>query len=172
MTALHASRPIALVDQTSGCQVLVDAGPDRGLVSVPRRRRDSLLARLRGRALDARLAAGEPPERSRLLAVRAVQITDPRARRRLAGYWEELAARSRHPQQPFDPRAPIARWQVGAAADEIQQVMHILRADRPVAAHGVAIAGTLLTAAASPAYRLGSRGGDLTAVLARAVTAM
>jgi hypothetical protein len=172
MRALHASRPTAHVDQSSDCQVLVDAGPDRGLVSVPRRRRDALLARLRGRSLGARLAAGEPPEHSRLLAIRAVQITDRPARRRLAGYWEELVARSRSPQHPFDPRAPIARAQVYAAADEIQHITDILRANRPVAAHGVAIASTLLTTAASPAYRLGGRGGDLTAALTRAVTAM
>jgi hypothetical protein len=172
MTVLNEFHRVSEIDPSDSRSVLVHAGPDRGLIAVPRRRRDAVLARLRGRALDGRLASGRSPEGSRLLAVRAAQITSPAARRRLATHYEELAARARYPQAPFDPRAPIARSQVDAAADEIQRVADLLRADRPVSAHGVALAGTLLTAATSPAYRIGRGGDDLAAAVARAVEAM
>jgi hypothetical protein len=160
MTALQSSN------------VLVNLGGRDGLVAVPRRRRYSVLARLLGRMLDDRLAAGQAPESSRLLAVRAVQITSPRMRDRLARCWDELAARARHPQPPFDPRAPLAYSQVDAAADQIQQIGDVLRAPRPVSAQGVAIAASLLTTPESPAYRLGRGGDDLAAAIARAVAMM
>jgi hypothetical protein len=172
MTVLHETRPTVHVDQPSDRSVLVDAGSGRGLVAVPRRRRDALLARLLGRSLDNRLAAGRAPESSRLLAVRAVQITNPSARQRLARDWDELAARSRQPRSLFDPRVPVARSRIEAAADEIQLVADTLRADRPVSARGVAIAVTLLTTAASPVYRLGASGADLAAAVGRAVSAL
>lgn len=152
--------------------ILVDLDTHGGLVAVPQRRRDTVLARLFGRTLDDRLAAGASPESSRLLAVRALHITSPRMRRRLAGCWDELAARSRRPQVVGDPRAPIARWQVDAAADEIQQVADVLRSDRPLSAQGVATATVLLTSAESPVYRVGRGGEDVAAAVVRALTQM
>jgi hypothetical protein len=152
--------------------VLVDLGGRDGFVAVPRLRRYSMLARLLSHVLDDRLAAGQAPESSRLLAERAVQITSPRMRRRLARCWDELAARARRPQPPFDPRAPIAHSQVDAAAEEIQHIADVLRASRPISAQGVAIAASLLTTPESPAYRVGRGGDDLAAAIARAVAAM
>jgi hypothetical protein len=152
--------------------ILVDLDTHGGLVAVPQRRRDAVLARLFGRSLDGRLAAGASPESTRLLAVRAMHITSPRMRLRLARCWDELAARSRRPHPLGDPRAPIVRWQVDAAADEIQQVADVLRADRPVSAQGVAIATVLLTSAESPVYRIGSGRDDVAAAIVRALTQM
>src|SRR5690348_7095663 len=100
--------------------VLVNDGERLRIES--RRLRDRVLARVLGPILDRRLAAGTEPESSRLLAVRAGQLVQPRARRRLAEAWDELAGRARAPRYPFDPRVPIAPAQVDAAADEIARV--------------------------------------------------
>jgi hypothetical protein len=144
------TRPDPEVDQLS---VLVDGGPGEGLVVLPRRIRDDLLARLHADSLDSRLAAGEPPESSRLLAVRAAQLTSPSARHRLARYWDDAVSRSRRAQLPHDPHAPVSRSQIDAAAQEIRLVAGILRAHRPVSAQGVALATALLTTPTSPVYR-------------------
>jgi hypothetical protein len=149
--------------------VLVDFGGPNGFVAVPQRFRDAILARLFSRRLDARLASGEAPEKSRLLAVRAVQLTSPRTRRHVARCWDELAARARYPQPFFDARAPVARSQIDAAADEIGRIAELLRAPRPVSAQGVALAAGLLTMAGSPAYRPGRGGDELAAAIARAL---
>ncbi len=93
-------------------------------------------------------------------------------RRRLAQAWDELATRARRPYAPFDPRAPIARSQIDAAADEIQKVADVLRTDRPLSAQGVALATALLTTSDSPAYRVGRGGDDLAAAVGRAIEAM
>src|ERR1044072_3019889 len=120
MTELRTSRPAPEADPISGHSVLVKAGS--GLVVLPRRRRAGLSARLPAAALDSRLAAGEPPENGRLLAVRAAQITSPAARRRLARSWDDVVARSRRAQLPRDPHMPAARSQVGAAVHGVQGV--------------------------------------------------
>lgn len=150
----------------------MNTGTTHGYVIVQQRRRDKALARLLGPRLDNQLAAGVAPESSRLLAVRAEQITSPSARDRLARAWDELAARARSPQSPFDARVPVARRAVDAAADQIQSVADVLRADRPVTARGVAIAAALLTSARSPVYRLGGGTADLAGAVARAVATM
>lgn len=151
--------------------VLVDAGP-RGLVALPRRRRDALLARLRSDTLDARLAAGEAPEADRLLAVRADQLTNPAARRRLACCWEDLAARARRPRGPSAPRLPIRRSRIVAADPAIRLLVETLRTRRPAAARGVAIATTLLTTPPSPVYQSSGDTDELVVLLDRAVAAM
>lgn len=170
MTELRTSRPAPDADQISGHSVLVKAGS--GLVLLPRRRRDGVSARLHADALDSRLAAGEPPENGRLLAVRAAQITSPAARQRLARSWDDVIARLRRPPVPGDPRMPVSRSQVDAAFQEIQVVAGILRARRPVSARGVALATALLTTPTSPVYRRGSGTGDLAAALTRAAQEM
>jgi hypothetical protein len=170
MTELRTSRPASEADQISGHSVLVKTGS--GLVVLPRRRRDGVSARLHADALDSRLAAGEPPENSRLLAVRAAQITSPAARRRLARSWDDVVARSRRAQLPGDPHMPVARSQVDAAFPEIQVVAGILRAHRPVSARGVALAIALLTTPTSPVYRRRSGTGELAAALTRAAREM
>jgi hypothetical protein len=167
MTVMRTSRSAPEVDRISRRSVLVNAGP--GLVVLPRRRRDDLLARLRGDFLDSRLAAGEPPENDRLLAVRAAQITGPTARRRLARHWDDVVARS---QVPDGARLPVSRSQVAAAVGEIRLVAGILRARRPVSAQGVALATALLTTPTSPVYRRGADVGELAAALTRAVREM
>ena len=161
----RTSRPEPEVDQ---CSVLVDGGPGLGLVVLPRRLRDDLLARLHADSLDARLAAGEAPESCRLLAVRAAQLTSPSARHRIARYWDDVISRARRTHLPHDPHVPVARTQIEAAAEEIELVTGVLRAHRPVSARGVALAAALLTTPTSPVYRRIDDASGLATALGRA----
>lgn len=169
MTQMRTLPPAAQVDE-AGRSVLVDGGPGRGLVALPLRRRDALLARLHSADLDHRLAAGEPPEHDRLLAARAARLTSPRARYRLARDWDELVARVGRPQS-VGPHVPVARRRIAAAHAEIRLVTDALRAGRPTSARGVALAMTLLTSADSPVYRRSHR-SELAEALVDAVTRM
>jgi hypothetical protein len=169
MTVSRTSRPDPEVDQVS---VLVDGGPGQGLVVLPRRLRDDLLARLHADSLDSRLAAGEAPESCRLLAVRAAQLTSPSARHRIARYWDDVVSRARRAHLPHDPHVPVNRAQIEAAAPEIQLVAGLLRAHRPVSAQGVALAAALLTAPTSPVYRRDRDPRGLAAALSRAAQRM
>jgi hypothetical protein len=160
------TRPDPEVDQLS---VLVDGGPGQGLVVLPRRLWDDLLARLHADSLDSRLAAGEPPESCRLLAVRAAQLTSPSARHRLARYWDDVVLRARRARLPHDPHMPVSRPQIDAAVQEIELVSGTLRARRPVSAQGVALVATLLTTPTSPVYRRSDDPCALAVALSRAV---
>jgi len=163
-------RPTSPVPAPPADRRLVLAQGRDGLVLAPSRRREEWVARLLGARLDRRLAAGAPPEQSRLLAVRAAQLVRPAARRRLARHWDHLAARARRPVSPLDSRVPIAPARLDAALPHVQRIADLLRADQPVSARGVAIAATLLTDGAGPVYRLGGGAAeDLLAAVARAV---
>jgi hypothetical protein len=141
--------------------VLVDTGPATGLALLPQRRRDRWLARLRHRSLDARLAAGESPESTRLLAVRAMQLVRPAARRRIAGRWDKLATETRLRQRHRHPEL----------ADHIEQVAVLLRTDEPVGARGVANAITMLRVAADAVQRVRTGGDDIAGAAARTALA-
>ena len=111
---------------------------------------DRLRARAFGASLDHRLAAGQAPEASRLLAVRAQQLVRLGQRRELAAHWERLLAVAAGP--PGRPRALLCRGRIVAAAAEIHELADRLRAPLPVAATGVAAARALLTDATGPVY--------------------
>ena len=134
----------------SGRTVLVGAAP-APWAAQRARATDRLLARLLGASLDRRLAAGQAPEASRLLAVRGQQIVELRHRRQLAGNWEHLLAMAAD-GPPNRPRALLCRGRIVAAAAEIGELAAHLRAPLPVAATGVAAAQVLLTDATGPVY--------------------
>ena len=157
MTLACPTQAAAALDHPSDCFVLFDAGSGRGLTLLPRRRRDALLARLARRWLDARLAAGEAPDGSLLLAVRAAQLVRVRGRARLARRWDALAVEARR-------RAARSRAEV---AEHLQRVADVLRGDGLVFAHGVAIAITMRAPAAKAVQRLHTGGDDLVAAIAR-----
>jgi hypothetical protein len=90
----------------------------------------------------------------------------------LARRFDDLLARTRQPHLPSDPRVPGSRVQVVAAAEEIHHVADVLRARRPVSAHGVAAVSTLLTRPDSPVYRRGRRAGELARALDAAIGRM
>src|SRR4029077_6544644 len=100
-------------------------------------------ARAFGASLDAQLAAGVPPESSRLLAARAREIVTLPRRQGLARDWEHLlrVARSTTPGQPRRVRAaPIAK-----EGPAIRELAERLGPPLPVGARGVAMATVLLT---------------------------
>jgi len=119
---------------------------------------DTVLARVFGASLDAALAAGSPPESSRLLAARARDIVSLRKRRSAAGYWEHLLRRARAQQArrawPHAPAGavPVSADQIMAAEPLICDLISRLSAPLPVPARGVAMAHVLLTDATGPVY--------------------
>ncbi len=161
MTIARAARAAFDLDPAASCLVLVNTSSPTGWALLPRRRREAWLARLRYRSLDARLAAGEPAEGSRLLAVRTTYLVTPVSRRRIARRWDTLAAMARR-------RLPRVHLEV---ADDIQKVADVLRADMPVGVRGVAVATTMLSVAANAVQRPGTGGADVAAAVARTALA-
>ena len=123
-------------------------------VAVPR----ELLAWLFRRSLDARLAAGESQEGSRLLAVRATQLVSVRCRRRLAAHWDALAVQARRPFTRSATDVP----------EQIQQVADLLCSHQLVLARGVALALTMRSLATDAVRRSDTGGDDLVGAIARA----
>jgi hypothetical protein len=126
----------------------------------PRRLGDGVLARVFGASLDVSLAAGCPPESSRLLAARARDIVSLRRRRSMAGSWEHVlrvahrAQRAGHAGSRATAAAvPVCADRLVAAEPAIRDLMNRLAAPLPVPARGVAMARVLLTDATSPVYR-------------------
>lgn len=158
MTTVRAARRAFDLDSAAGRLMLLDAGQSTGLSLLVHRRREAWLARLRHRSLDARLAAGEPPESSRLLAARAAYLVSATSRRHVADRWDTLAALARR----CLPRAQLE------VADQIEEVADVLRADRRVGVRGVAVAVTMLGLAANAVQRPDTGGQDIAAAVARA----
>jgi hypothetical protein len=164
-TTARAATSAAAVEheRPTACLVLVSTGSPRRWALLRWRRRHGWLARLRHRSLDVRLAAGEPPETSRLLAVRTAQLTSPSSRGRTARRWDAVAA---------DARQRLG-WRHVDVAEQMQQVADVLRGDRPVGVRGVAVAMTMAGVAAHGLRRSGCGGCDIAAAVARsAISAM
>ncbi len=121
------------------------------LVARPCRLVDRLLARACASGLDQRLAAGEAPESSRLLATRAEVLVSSACRRELARDWEHALALVRRAPSPRAPRL-AARPELTDTEPEARAMLYRLSAQAPVAARGVATARLLLTDASGPLY--------------------
>jgi hypothetical protein len=130
---------------------------------------DGVRARFFGASLDAALAAGSPPESSRLLAARAASLVGLRRRRSLAAGWARLL-RVAYRTMPSGPgqsaraqpgraagAVPVCADRVVAAEPAIRELIDRLTAPLPVPARGVAMARVLLTDADSPVYLRRSR---------------
>ena len=124
---------------------------------------DGILARVFGASLDEALAAGWPPETSRLLAARARLIVSLPERAATARNWEHvLVVAHRAPARRVVSHGPAGQVPAGAVpvrADQvlaaepaIRDLMNRLTARLPVPARGVAMARVLLTDAGSPVY--------------------
>jgi hypothetical protein len=135
-------------------------GPDDLLLGDPLGLRpsgpaDRMRARVFGASLDSQLAAGVPPESSRLLAARAREIVTLPRRQALARDWEHLlrVARGAAPGQARRVRAaPIVK-----EGPAIRELAERLGTPLPVGARGVAMATVLLTDATGPVYNRHSR---------------
>lgn len=119
-----------------------------------RRRPPSRRARLRAWAaqerLDRWLLDGEPPNGG-MLAVRAWQLTSPRARARIA---RTLGAALSEAEQPVRRGAavPVCRTEVEVARDELVRAIARLRDPRPVRPRGIVMLRRLLADGDGPLY--------------------
>jgi hypothetical protein len=147
-------------------------GPDDLLLGDPlglrpAGRADRVRARVSGASLDATLAAGVPPESSRLLATRARDIVTLPRRQALARDWEHLLQVARGSGKPGQVRR-VRASQIAVAGPVISELAERLATPLPVGARGVAMATVLLTDATGPVYNGRSR-ETLTAALEAAI---
>jgi hypothetical protein len=126
-----------------------------------------LLMRLFAFSLDHRLASGDAPESSRLLASRASYLVSPPQRAALARYWDHLLRRAGRPPGGRSSRAPLCRERILAAEDDIRAMVSALSAPVPTPVRAVALASWLLSDANGPLYNRHSSTG-LAAVLQEA----
>jgi hypothetical protein len=117
---------------------------------------DRVRARAFGASLDAMLAAGVPPESSRLLATRARDIVSLPRRQALARDWEHLLRVARN-GKPGQAARRLRASRIAAAGPAISELAERLGTPLPVGARGVAMANVLLTDAAGPVYNRHSR---------------
>lgn len=103
------------------------------------------------RRLDRKLAGGADPSRSRALALRARQLTCPKARTRLADAIERRIRAAEEPPK-FSPQVPPAGASVRAASAELNSIAQLLRSPLVVYARGVALAAALINDGESPLF--------------------
>jgi hypothetical protein len=122
-----------------------------------------LIVGWRASELDRRLAAGEDPRISELLALRARRLIRARHRRNLADGLAGALRSARKRSHGFTAAAAPWRDEVLDAAAVIASIERRLRGAEPVAARGVALLRLLMIDGNGPLYRpadsgaLGSR---------------
>jgi hypothetical protein len=123
------------------------------------RRADRIAARLRGLDLDRQLAAGNPPESSAALTLRAQKLLRPAERKRMARGLRGLVRQAQRP--PSVPAGvPLARGEVLDAAAQINRLADRLDGAGPVDVRGLARARLLITDGTGPLYS-GRQTGDV-----------
>jgi hypothetical protein len=158
------SKLVDMVTQT----VLVTV-PGSGFAERRIRARDAWRVRLRAARLDRRLGAGEPPEGSVEMALRAQRLVRPAACRALGRTLLRVLAIAVEP-------APASAMQVDgrrvrSAAAELRGLVDRLATGGPVSAYGVARLRALLADGSGPLYHraspddLGARLRDVRAAL-------
>jgi hypothetical protein len=152
-----------------------------GVFPVPKSRdpgkgdtaRTSLAVRIRTRLaraeLDGELARGGDPAGTAELALRAVQLSSPAERARIANGLVEALGDARR-GEPMTLRLRPQRAVVRDAADDILALVLRLRDDRPVGIAGVAAAALLVDNRRGPLYR--DNAGDLHHAIRSAQSAM
>jgi hypothetical protein len=143
-----------------------------------------LLARVLAASLDRQLADGVRPERSAVLAARAMALTSAGYRRALAASLRRMLAASVTPgSRPLSltparsagaaihPYVPLRRDRIAGAAEELAALAECLTARRPVPARGVALVSQLLADGGSPLYRAACR-DDLDELIEQASQAL
>jgi hypothetical protein len=102
--------------------------------------------------LDRRLAEGVWPSNSPELMLRARQLGNARARRRLSGALIEAAAAARRAPAPWTPRVPIAAPGVREATRALERLAQDLATIREPRIRGIALASYLVCDPGSPIY--------------------
>jgi hypothetical protein len=141
-----------------------------GLAERRIRARDVWGARLWAARLDRRLDAGEPPESSVALALRAQRLVRPAARSELARTLLRVLALAVG-STPTAAAVRVDRGRVRSAAAELQCLVDRLVTGGPVSAYGVVQLRSLLADGSGPLYcranpdDLGARLRDVRAAL-------
>jgi hypothetical protein len=150
--------------------ILVDA--DGAPVVRRVRHFDRIRVRLRARALDRALAAGQPSEAAPAVALRARSLTELSKRAELARTLSRLIARARQASSGVSSsQVPLARRAVLSAADELARLAKELVTPGPVGAGGVAQVQLLISDGTGPLYNPQSR-TDLATAVERAIEAL
>jgi len=89
---------------------------------------------------------------SRLLAVRATEITSPEGRRELTQCWDRILHEDRRPPIPRPPNAPLCRDRVAAAERDVRDMLTVLAGPLPITAHGAAMASFLRSDGTGPLH--------------------
>jgi hypothetical protein len=110
-----------------------------------------LSARLLAPSLDERLAAGEHPATSDLLAARSQQLMSVGSRHGIAESWLRLLIEARRPFNPFDISVPLMRRDVLDAEDQIRSLAEALVSPLPTV-RGVAMSLVMLRDGAGPLF--------------------
>jgi hypothetical protein len=137
-----------------------DPGSPHCLRARPCRSWDRFLARVQTASLDRRLAAGQAPESTALLATRAQALVSPDHREGLAHDFEHLLEVVRGRRSPSHRPLPLCRERILAAEPALRDLLAALVMPVPVPAGAVAGARRLLSDGAGPLYN-GSSAVDL-----------
>jgi hypothetical protein len=167
----HAGRIETLGGDLDGRQgassSIASAAATAGAATVATHRLLRIGARMIGYALNGRLANGEAPDASRLLAERAQYLVSPGVRDSLTRNWADLLNQADVPVTRFDARVPVVRERVVESEAQIREMIAGLMA--PLArARGVAMSQLLLCDGAGPLFNRQS--DDLDARLRAIVT--
>jgi hypothetical protein len=149
--------------------IVADSGDPTRLVLESNGHGLRFLTRLFAFSLDRRLASGDAPESSRLMASRTSRLVSPPERAALARNWDHLLQRAYRPTAGRTSRAPLCRERIVAAEGDIREMVSALSAPVPTTVRGVAMASWLLSDANGPLYNRHSTTG-LVALLREATT--
>jgi hypothetical protein len=114
-----------------------------------------LLARVRGPALDRRLADGAAPESSLDLAIHADVLARPEGRAVLARDLDQIAGTAS--KTPSRAQVRLCRNRIRQAGDEFAALSYRLSAPGPVSVQGVAMIRILLRDGTGPLFQPGNR---------------
>src|SRR5690242_1053006 len=110
-----------------------------------------VLARVRWFSLDGRLAAGEDPASSRLLAAQAARLTSPRRRELLAGAIGGLLLAAR--EGPSAGRVSPSRGALLRNETLLRELAQRVDSSEPLYARGLARLERMLSDSTGPAFR-------------------
>jgi hypothetical protein len=111
-----------------------------------------LPARLRRDGLDRRIAAGEDTNGDADLGRRAVQLTEPGTRHRIAATIDRVIDEAAGAPAAFSSKVPLARGAIVTCAPRLCEIAGRLDGDQEVAARGVAQAAMLVREGDSPLF--------------------
>ena len=133
-------------------QLIVDHKGIKPLTARRLRAWVRLGAGLRCSSLDSRLAEGEPPESSRILAARADVLVSPAMGGDLAHSLETVLSRARVRARRRRPQVSINRLAIVNCEREMQAVIDALQRSSPTPARGFAAVSRLLSDGTGPLF--------------------